>query len=194
MSDYGDLSTTELAKLIADEYGVILANERTNLQKALAVGEKLIALRQRVKHGEWETKLEQYCPTISYETATKYIRLCEKWEDITKAARAKGVATTDLTIEAALKLIAKAKPDKGKPPAVVKGAVAEPASEPTLHRMVAPDIALEGLANDEVFHTLWNVYENRQGDLLELTKKLAGSLGMTLMPLAATKELMEAVS
>ena len=43
MTDYGDLSTTELAKLINDEYGVILAAERTNLPKALAVGEKLIA-------------------------------------------------------------------------------------------------------------------------------------------------------
>src|SRR5262249_33686889 len=111
MTDFGDLSTNELAKQINAEYALILDAERTNLQKALAVGEKLIALRQRVapKHGDWQAKLEKYCPTLSYETATKYIRLCDKWDDIAKAARAKCVATTDLTIEAALKLIAKPK-------------------------------------------------------------------------------------
>src|SRR5215471_3509471 len=65
-----------------------------------------------------------------------------------------GVATTDLTIELALSLIAtpkKTKPDdtsKGKPDSVVKGSVEEPGNEPPT-QMVAPDIALEGLATDE---------------------------------------------
>src|SRR6516225_10423513 len=109
MTEVIHLSTDALVKAINDEYTAILANERTNLPKALAVGEKLIALRQRVnpKHGEWQDKLEEWCPTLSYETATKYIRLYEKWPDIEKAAAAKNVATTDLTIEAALSLIAK---------------------------------------------------------------------------------------
>ena len=195
--DYGDLSTKELVKAITDEYAVILGTERTNLQKALAVGEKLIALRPRIapEHGQWQAKLEEHCPTISYETANKYVRLSERWPDIQKAAKAKGVATTDLTIEAALKLIAKPKvekSEKGKPNSVVKAAV-EPASEPPM-RLQAPDAALEGLANDEMFHTLWNVYENRQDDLLDLTTKLARSLGMELMPLATSKALMEAIA
>jgi hypothetical protein len=193
MTDYGDLSTTELAKLINDEYGVILANERTNLTKALAVGEKLIALRQRVapKHGNWQDKLRAWCPRISYETATKYIRVCDKWPDIVKAAKAKGVVTTDLTIEAALKLIAKPKLDSGnKSNSAVRGAVAEPSP----NRSEAPDVALEGFANDEVFHTLWNVYENRHDDLLELTTRLARSLGMTLMRLEQSEALMAVIS
>jgi hypothetical protein len=196
-SDYGDLSTTALAKLITDEYSLILASERTNLQKALAIGEKLVALRQRVKHGEWETKLQEYCPTISYETATKYIRLYENWEKIKEAAKAKGVATTDLTIEAALKLIAKPKTNadkpkdtsKGKPTSVGKGAVEEPGNEPQ-PRSIAPDVALDGLANDEMFHTLQNVYENRQEEFLDLVGMLAQHFGMMLVPSAAIKEAM----
>jgi len=196
MTDYGDLSTKELVKAITDEYAVILGNERTNLPKALAVGEKLIALRQRVapNHGDWQAKLEECCPTISYETAAKYIRLCDKWADIAKAAKVKGVATTDLTIDAALKLIAKSKQDKGnsgnKSKKSNKGGVVEPGNEPP-PPLQAPDAALDGLALDEVLHTLWNVYENRQDDLLELTKKLAAGLGMALMPLAQTEALMK---
>jgi len=36
---YLDLSTKELAKLINDEYAVILASERTNYPRAMSVGE-----------------------------------------------------------------------------------------------------------------------------------------------------------
>jgi len=35
----------ELVKAIHDEYGLILATEHSNLQKALAIGQKLVALR-----------------------------------------------------------------------------------------------------------------------------------------------------
>jgi len=109
MTDFGDLSTTELAKQINDEYSVILEAERTNLQKAMAIGEKLIALRRRIapEHGDWQAKLKLYCPQISYETATRYIRLSDKREELDKAAAAKSVATTDLTIEEARKLLSK---------------------------------------------------------------------------------------
>ena len=42
------LSTDELVKAINDEYGVILASERNKLPKAIAIGEKLTALRPRI--------------------------------------------------------------------------------------------------------------------------------------------------
>src|SRR6516162_7206882 len=60
MTDYGDLSTTELAKQINADYDLILESERTTLQRYLAMGEKLIALRPRIapKHGEWQAKLK----------------------------------------------------------------------------------------------------------------------------------------
>jgi len=107
--NYNDLSVTELAKLINDEYEVILGNERTNYPRALSIGEKLAYLRRGADRGEWRIKLETLCPHVSYETATKYIRVWRYQRDIEAAADAKSVATTDLTIELALSLIAKPK-------------------------------------------------------------------------------------
>jgi hypothetical protein len=199
VADYLDLSAAELAKQINAEYVVILANERTNYPKAMSVGEKLVALRRGAEHGEWQAKLKQYCPAISYETATKYIRLWNNREKIESEATIKSVATTDLTIELALNLIAKPKPDKpkdsskGKPDSVSKGGVEEAGNEPA-PRTIAPDVALEGLENDEVFHTLQSVYENRQDDFLDLVRKLAASLGMTLMPASKLAALEEAAA
>jgi hypothetical protein len=116
---YLDLSAAELAKQINDEYAIILSSERTNYPRALSIGEKLVALRRGAEHGEWITKLKTWCPKLSYETATKYARCWKNQTDIAKAAAAKGVVTTDLTIELALSLIATPKPDngtgKGKP-------------------------------------------------------------------------------
>src|SRR6516164_730811 len=89
--DYYDLSVTELAKLINDEYAVILGHERTNYPRALSIGEKLVALRRGVEHGEWQTKLKTHCPKLSYETATKYVRCWNKREEIERAAAAKPV-------------------------------------------------------------------------------------------------------
>ena len=69
-TNYHDLSATELAKLINDEYDVILSNERTNYPKAISIGEKLAHLRRGADRDEWKTKLKELCPEISYETAS----------------------------------------------------------------------------------------------------------------------------
>jgi hypothetical protein len=108
MSDVILLTTDVLVKAINDEYSQILASERNNLQKALAIGEKLVALRPRIapKHGKWQAKLKEHCPDISYETATLYIRLFESQVEWRAAAAAKSVGPTDLTIEAARQLLA----------------------------------------------------------------------------------------
>src|SRR6516162_2898885 len=97
--NYGELPIADHAKLINDEYAHILNNERSNFAKALTVGEMLIALRPRIapEHGDWQTKLKVYCPKISYETATLYMRLAENREKIEKEAAVKSVSVTDLT-------------------------------------------------------------------------------------------------
>jgi hypothetical protein len=96
--DYGDLSTTALIRLINDEYAVILADERTHLQKALSLGEKLIALRRRIapNHGEWQDKLEEQCPGISYEKANLCIRFIENLDKLETYAASKNVKVTDI--------------------------------------------------------------------------------------------------
>jgi hypothetical protein len=188
VTDYGDLSTTALVKLINDEYASILADERTYLQKALSLGEKLIALRPRIapKHGDWQRELAKQCPGIKYEKANLCIRFVENLDKLEAYAASKSVKITDLGVDEARKALTTPKnqdkpndTSKGKSASVVKAAV-EPATQPT-PRTVAPDVALEGLANDEVFDTLQNVYENRRQELLELVKKLAGSFGMVLV-------------
>jgi hypothetical protein len=106
-----------------------------------------------------------------------------------KYAATKNVKITEIGIDEARKALAtpkKNKPDdtsKGKPAKVAKGGVEEPGNEPKSgSASVAPDVALEGLETDEVFHTLQNVYEKRQDELRELTVMLAKHFGMTLMP------------
>jgi hypothetical protein len=178
-TDLAKLSTDDLAKAINDEYSVILENERGNLQKALAIGEKLKALRPRVarKHGEWQAKLKVHCPTISYETATLYVRLHNKRDELERAAAAKSVAVTDLTIQDARKLLAKPKPTKTTPPApttnqsAVKAAV-EPADEPDSPS--DEDVGkewLEVLAPDELVAVLREVHDDDY--LRELSKALS---------------------
>jgi len=139
VADYLDLSAAELAKQINDEYAVILASERTNYPRALSIGEKLVALRRGAEHGEWQTKLKTHCPKLSYETATKYVRCWKNQKDITQAAAAKGVVTTDLTIELALSLIATPKRDKGnsgQPAEIITGG-----GKPTPEAMKAREAA-----------------------------------------------------
>jgi hypothetical protein len=110
---YTELSAPDLAKLINEEYSQVLWAERTKLQRAKAIGEKLVAFRAGIQHGEWQRKLQKWCPLISYETANRYVKVFERWPDIEKAAVAKSVKLTDLNIDTALKLLAKPKANNG---------------------------------------------------------------------------------
>jgi hypothetical protein len=189
MTDVIHLSTDALVKAINDEYGVILASERSNLQKALAIGQKLKALRPRIapNHGEWKEKLAEYCPKLSYETATLYARLWDNQAKRTEAAADKSVEPTDLTIEDFRKYLAKPKGNKGdtsgstktsKSSTAIKAAVepamdAKPASLP-------PDDVVRELEAGELFDILMVVYQ--QDDLMELAARLAQHFKMTLVP------------
>lgn len=219
--NYNDLSVTELAKLINDEYEVILGNERTNYPRALSIGEKLAYLRRGAGHGEWRIKLETLCPHVSYETATKYIRVWRYQRDIEAAADAKSVATTDLTIELALSLIAKPKKktngsvavdgDDGKPTveameakqaanaeeeaATLTEEEEEEAEVAAINERMNADIDVDAerlQRVDETFERLMRYYP--QDELLALTERLAKHLGMTLMPLDAMAALAESLS
>jgi hypothetical protein len=105
--DYGEMSAAELAKIINTDYGMILSSERINLPRAKAVGEKLTWLQAKAPPKEWQSKLAVWCPKLSYETANKYMRVYLNWPIIEQRAAAENVVTTDLTLDTALKLIAK---------------------------------------------------------------------------------------
>ena len=176
MTDLIDLSTIELAKLINDEYAVILNNERTNLPRAMSVGEKLKVLQGKSKHGEWQIRLKTHCPKVSYETATLYIRLWDKRDKLNELAKAKSVTVTDLTIQEARRLLATPKPndDKSKSVKVPKGGVEPGEPKPTLS--MPPDKVIRELDCGELFDILRVVYD--KDDRMSLTTKLAADLGM----------------
>jgi DUF3102 family protein len=130
MPDYGDLKISELIALINTEYAAIIEADRSNLQRALKIGEMLVDLKPRVaKHGEWQLWLKSNCPKISIETANLYMRLADNLDELEKRAAAKSVTLTDLTITQARELLAKPKPtdangsDKAKGNKVAKAGV-----------------------------------------------------------------------
>jgi hypothetical protein len=184
MTDYGDLSTTELAKQINADYDLILEAERTALQRYLAMGEKLIALRPRIapKHGEWQAKLKLHCPQVSYETANLCIRFVENFDKLEAYAATKNVKVTDLGIDEARKALAKPKSNtdktsKDKPAGVVKAAV-EPANEPNDRR--DEDIAKQYLA--EVWDASELVDVLRQVRDIDYLMELATAVAKVLTP------------
>ena len=197
---YGDLSTADLAKQINDDYSVILGSERANLPRALAIAPKLSVLRTR-PWGQWKTKFPSYSLTISYETASVYLRIWEHWPEIKNLAAKKSVDPTLLTIDGARELWARRKDTDNEEEAETDdspeeeednsdngdGVVRRPASWAADH--VLEELELEA---GEMFEVLKQVYDRDY--LLDLTERLAKHLGMTLMPLAQSQALMEAIS
>jgi len=205
-TDFADLSTDELAKQINAEYSVILNSDRANYPRALSIGGKLFAINVRTEHGEWQTKLSALCPDISYETATKYIRVYRYQHQIAAAAAAKSVATTDLTIELALSLIAKKRTTTENTDDEEAGGDGKPTVEAMEARQAAnAEAEAAELADDEIdidaerlqrvdktFDVLMRTYP--LDELLDLTERLAKHLGMTLVPLDTIAALEEAIT
>ena len=195
--DYAGLSADDLAKQINDEYAVILSSEKANLPRALAIGEKLMHLRVRIPSDEWKDKLEGYCPNISYETATLYIRLFEKQETWRAAAVAQNVEPTSLTIDAARRLLTKKRSTQaqtddaetddeaddgdGKPTAEAMEAKQARNAEAEAAELEDVDIDADRADRvDRTFDVLMRTYP--QDELLDLTSRLAKHLGMALVP------------
>jgi hypothetical protein len=195
-TDYAGLSADDLAKQINDEYAVILSSEKANLPRALAIGEKLMHLKVRIPSDEWKDKLEGYCPNISYETATLYIRLFQNQEAWRAAAVAQNVEPTSLTIDAARRLLTKKRSapaqtddaetddgaeDDGKPTAEAMEAKQARNAEAEAAELEDVDIDAERQGRvDRTFDVLMRTYP--QDELLDLTSRLAKHLGMALVP------------
>jgi len=187
--DYGELSVPDLAKLINNEYGMVLASQRNNPQRALAIGEKLVALRARAKpHGEWQEKLKGWCPKLSYETATLYIRLFEKRDVWEERAKAKSVEPTDLTIEEARQLLTKPKRESDSNSESDSDSDAdgdEDEGEVSAGATPGADKVVAGLELDtgDMFEVLIKVYD--LDEVTDIANRLATHLGMTLVPARA---------
>jgi len=133
VKDYGEHTVSELVAMINSEHEAIVEADRTNLQRAIGVGEKLNNLKPRVaEHGEWQLWLKNNCPKISIETANLYMRLGrpDNQAKLETAAAAKSVRVTDLTITQARGLLAKPKSDSKKKHTKQPEGGVEPADEP----------------------------------------------------------------
>ena len=130
-----------------------------------------------------------------------YLRIWEHWPEIKNLAAKKSVDPTLLTIDGARELWARRKDTDNEEEAETDdspeeeednsdngdGVVRRPASWAADH--VLEELELEA---GEMFEVLKQVYDRDY--LLDLTERLAKHLGMTLMPLAQSQALMEAIS
>jgi hypothetical protein len=193
MTDYANLSDTDIAKLIDDEYAVILASEKANLPRARAIGEKLSILRVRFDYGKWQDHFESLDLTISYETATLYMRLYANWSEIVKLCKTKNVEPTDLTIDAARQLLTKPR-TKTSTTTSTSGTTTSGSQGTTSTNNDDPEPDDEEKPPDQVVKDLeldagdmWEVLKvayDRDG-LLVIAQRLAAHLGMTLVAKAA---------
>jgi hypothetical protein len=150
-----DLGTTDLIKLVNDEYAAVLASDRATYPRAIRIGEALKVLTGRINHGDKKAWFKEHCPKLSYETARVYIRLAENQEEIITAAKAKSVETT-LTIASAMGLLRKPKtttPVKPKAKRAQAGGV-EPGDTRTNAASTAPDAILSALDARDIFDIL----------------------------------------
>jgi Protein of unknown function (DUF3102) len=99
------LSLEELAARIKAEYEATRTNIRHALASALRAGELLIAAKARLRHGEWLPWLRDHCD-MSERSAQAFMRVGRNREEIESNPQ----TTADLTLDAALQLLAKPKP------------------------------------------------------------------------------------
>jgi len=112
-----DLTTTNGKRLatIAQQlnrlHGEFLALAGRSLRVAKESGDLLAEAKESVAHGDWEAWLETFFPGSS-RTAEAYMRIANRWDEI----EAKAQTTADLTLDAALKLLARPKPERTPEP------------------------------------------------------------------------------
>ena len=102
-----DAVLLDLADEINREHKAVGESIRTGLEHALRVGQLLIGAKSKLKHGEWLPWLEANCE-FSRWTAAAYIRLWEHRD----ALESNVWSSTHLTIDAALKMLAKPKAEQ----------------------------------------------------------------------------------
>jgi Protein of unknown function (DUF3102) len=95
----------DLAARIRAEHEAVCTAARTTLAHAFAAGELLLAAKEHVAHGYWADWLHAHCD-ISERSAQKYMQLARH----RTAFEANAPTTADLTIDEALRALAKPKP------------------------------------------------------------------------------------
>ena len=96
-------------KLIIDANKAVVASGKNGLEHAIECGEMLKAAKEKVGHGNWEPWLLNNCPDIKPRTASYYMRLAGKADELEKIAEQNGNTVADLSTRAAKRLLAEPK-------------------------------------------------------------------------------------
>ena len=96
-----------LAKEVSKHLQASAAAAQNFLEHAIAAGDALIRAKAQVKHGDWLKWLKS-CD-LSADTAERYMKLARHRDELNSAR------VRNLSLSAALKLIAKPQPDNSKP-------------------------------------------------------------------------------
>jgi lipopolysaccharide biosynthesis regulator YciM len=111
MAEVRTLSLKQLAVEINRTYQQIIDGEKKSIEYATEIGEMLIAAKnQHGEHGRWLSWLKAETQ-IGETTATLYMRIAKKGDELAAAAEANQQRVADLTIRGAAKLLAKPKED-----------------------------------------------------------------------------------
>jgi hypothetical protein len=99
----------QLARDANDAHRRGLNSAKATMEEWFTAGRALLKAKAMLDHGQWLPWLKENCPNISERQAQRYMKLAEREADI----RAKSDMVSDLTMQAALDLVA---PTKHWPP------------------------------------------------------------------------------
>jgi hypothetical protein len=188
MAEERVLSLKQLAAEINRTYQQIIDGEKKSIEYATEIGEMLIAAKkQHGEHGKWLNWLKAECPQIAETTATLYMRIAKRGDELATAAEANQQRVADLTIRGAARLLAKPKDEtapRSPRPRNPKAAV-EPPEPPA--QGASPDLPtlIKNVGADEVALAIrqadWAMEEIRK--LISMLTVRMQSLGTQAPPL-----------
>lgn len=80
-------SLSEMATAIQREHAAAEAAAKASVQHARNAGELLIAAKRQLGHGKFKLWIAAHCK-FSYRTARDYMRVAERWDELSKVQRA----------------------------------------------------------------------------------------------------------
>jgi hypothetical protein len=95
----------EMADHIKTAHAAVLEATRNVVLRAIAVGELLNNMKEKVGHGTWNSWRKTYCPDIPERTAQRYMELAENKPKLEAILQTKSAKLANLTISEALQLI-----------------------------------------------------------------------------------------
>ena len=101
------LSLPDLAAAINADHAAVERHAAKTVERAGSAGDKLIQAKALCRHGEWLPWLSANCPTVADRTARAYMQVARNWS----ALMGKSADSANLSIDAALKLLAAPAPE-----------------------------------------------------------------------------------